>query len=135
MKKLLSVILLSGILTITQAAGIRLLWNPSPSSDQTLGYWVYVANGTNEISDSIKTNATAGAYRFTVPTNAFFYETNTGVIKTNITATVTNLPAGVYKFRVTATNVWDESQMSLQVATPPGAPSAPVIGDITVVIP
>lgn len=117
------------------AASVRLVWNANPPSEQVRGYWVYVAAGTNEITDVIKTNPSPAAYRFNVAPDAYLLVTNGASVQTNIAATVTNLTPGVYKFRVTSTNVWDESQFSAQVALPPGSPSAPAIGDITVVIP
>jgi predicted phage tail protein len=93
-----TLILIASLLTAT-AADLRLAWDNNPPADQVARYHVYQ-------SDAAGTNWTRVA---TVATNA---------------VTITNLPPGQYRFRVTATNAWGESQPSDPVSTP-SAPAKP----------
>lgn len=87
------------------AADFRLTWTDTNApAVQVTGYNLYSAVGTNAV--------------FTVLTSI----TNSG--PANLTAVVTNLTPNLYKFYVTATNVWGESAPSMTVQTPPGLPSS-----------
>jgi len=102
MKKFLLAALASMALSL-KAADVQLGWDPNPPSDQVTGYKFYLAPGA---------------------TNAFALYTTT----TNTTVTVTNLTPGVYRFQVTAINVWNkESPASNVIQTPPGQPTTPVL--------
>ncbi len=89
------------VLTI-HAADIQFGWLASATVDPTISYNLYWS-----------TNMTA----------PFVLYGNT----TNLTITVTNLTPAVYRFYVTATNIWGESVPSNMVQTPPGRPSAVTI--------
>ena len=96
MKKLLTLFLTLAL--SARAADLLMGWTASPTVDQTLAYNFYMATGGGAFS----------LYRTT----------------TNTTLTVTNLTPGVYRFYVTATNMWGESIPSNTVQTPPGRPGA-----------
>jgi hypothetical protein len=90
------------------AADVTLAWDPSPTNELVTAYVVYQATGTSTnftpVLTVVNTNFTVAA-----------------------TATVTNLTPGVYKFYVTAKNIWNlESVPSNTVQTPAAKPSAPV---------
>lgn len=82
-----------------QAADVQLTWVANPPVDQVQNYFVYQATG-------------AGAF------------TKVATVGTALTATLSNLIPGVYRFQITAANAWGvESAPSAILATPPAQPS------------
>ena len=100
-----AVLFLAAIVTqeFARAANFQLTWTDTNSpAYQVTGYNLYMG----------------------VNTNAFALATSVTNSGTNLSAIVTNLSPNLYKFYVTATNVWGESAPSMTVQTPPGLPSA-----------
>lgn len=98
MKKLFALLTLLAFTASTFALSIS--WQPNPAEQQISNYKVYMATGTGE---------------FTLLANA----------GTNTAYTLPNLTPGVYRFHVTAENLWGESPAGNTVTTPP-APGSPV---------
>jgi predicted phage tail protein len=97
MKKLISVIALCAL--AASALGLTVSWKPADPNEQITGYRVYIAQANGE----------------------FQY---LGTTTNGTTYTITNINPGVYRFHVTALNLWNmESDPSLVVTSPP-APSA-----------
>ena len=85
-----------------KGANFQLTWTDTNSPVyQVTGYNLYMAINTNAFANVVS-----------VGTNA------------PLSASVTNLSANLYKFYVTATNVWGESLPSMTVQTPPGIPGS-----------
>lgn len=76
----------------TNAADITLKWDASPVEDKVLGYCFYQSTGTNAFQKIAFT--------------------------TNTTITLTNYIPAQYRWKVTATNMWGESDFSEEIVTP-----------------
>jgi hypothetical protein len=108
-KKLLSLAALALITLAIRAANLTLVWDPSPDDAGTnyVRYAVYQATGTN----------------------AFTNVVNVG---TNRTYTFTNITPGLYRFYVTAQDIWtNESGPSNTLLIPgpiiPRPPQQPIL--------
>lgn len=85
------------------AANFQLTWTDTNTpAYQVTGYNLYMAVNTNAFQNAASVTNTGGT----------------------LAVTVTNLSPNLYKFYVTATNVWGESTPSMTVSTPPGLPSS-----------
>jgi len=106
-KSILGVVLCLLVSVSAMAATVNLAWDPNPATDQVLRYSVYqalaLAGPFTKVSDVALSACTA----------------------TVCTYSVTGLTAGIYYFRVTATNAWMESGPSNVVNTPGGGPMVP----------
>lgn len=104
-KKLLLLAALALITLAIRAANLSLTWDPSPNDTGTnyIKYVVYQATGTNAFTNSIN-------------------------VGTNRVCTFTNIAPGLYRFYVTAQDVWtNESQPSNTLLIPaPITPLPPV---------
>lgn len=97
MKILLAILL--AIASSASAATVTLTWDPNPAADQVNKYSVYEETAPGQFTKISDTPST--------------------------TITIPNVIVGTHVYRVTASNVWAESQKSDPVSTPPGIPAAP----------
>jgi hypothetical protein len=100
--------LILGLVTVVFVAqaitfDLTLAWNPNSAGDQVTSYSVYRADGFSGVFSKVVDVVPSEAPAYTFP----------------------GLSMGVYRFKVTANNVWGESDPSNEVNTPPGKAASP----------
>ena len=109
MKKILLAVALTLCAWLSHALDVRLGITANPAADEVSGYNIFHAHGTNDFL----------LVGFT----------------TNTAYTVANVLPGTNRFRISAKNIWGDSDLSDPVTlTPAGLPTLPKKPTITVVV-